>query len=59
MDKTDRISFSFSFDLASQNKLLKDLRLLYKGNKVQQKRKKGNLGYKTGLKLVPGGPNEL
>ena len=24
MDKTDRISFSFSFDLAGQNKLLKD-----------------------------------
>ena len=24
MDKTDRISFSKSFDLASQNKLLKD-----------------------------------
>ena len=24
MDKTDRISFSFSFDLAAENKLLKD-----------------------------------
>ena len=24
MEKTDRISFSFSFDLAGQNKLLKD-----------------------------------
>ena len=29
MDKTDRISFSFSFDLAGQNKLLKDPRQLY------------------------------
>ena len=29
MDKTDRISFSFSFDLANQNKLLKDPGQLY------------------------------
>ena len=29
MDKTDRISFSFSFDLAGQNKLLKDPGQLY------------------------------
>ena len=29
MDKTDRISFSKSFDLAGQNKLLKDPGQLY------------------------------
>ena len=29
MDKTDRISFSKPFDLAGQNKLLKDPRQLY------------------------------
>ena len=29
MDKTDRISFSCSFDLAGQNKLLKDLGQAY------------------------------
>ena len=29
MDKTDKISVSFSFDLAGQNQLLKDPRQLY------------------------------
>ena len=31
MDKTDRISFSFSFDLAGQHKLLKDPGQVYIG----------------------------
>ena len=34
MDKTDRISFSCSFDLAGQNKLLKDPGQVYKGKTI-------------------------
>ena len=34
MDLTDRISFSKSFDLAGQNKLLKDPGQVYIGNTI-------------------------
>ena len=34
MDKTDRISFSFSFDLAGQNRVLKDPGQLYIGKTI-------------------------
>ena len=34
MDKTDRISFSNSFDLAGQNQLLKDPGQVYIGNTI-------------------------
>ena len=34
MDKTDRISFSFSFDLAGQNKVLKDPGQVYIGKTI-------------------------
>ena len=35
MDKTDRISFSFSFDLAGQNKLLKDPGQVYRTKTIK------------------------
>ena len=38
MDKTDRICFSKSFDLAGQNKLLKDPRQVYVANTINMGR---------------------
>ena len=38
MDKTDRISFSKSFDLASQNKILKDSGQLYIAKTIKMDR---------------------
>ena len=38
MDKTNRISFSFSFDLAGQNQLLKDPGQVYVGTTIDMGR---------------------
>ena len=44
MDKTDRISFAFSLDLACQNKLLKDPGQLYIGKTINMGRFLADLG---------------
>ena len=44
MDKTDRIGFSCSFDLAGQNKILKDLGQVYIAKTINTGRYLADLG---------------